>query len=281
MENQSCYTHSVALLTNTNDMHQLAYNDRQDCGVEESKLDTGFEAPALEPRVMNDRRLFQRSYHHLYIRSDVPVCQAPIAFEDGMDYLECEQYYASLNSHEIGGSVRRPSFSYQKSARAEALQSITRGALAPCLQTKKSVSETAAAAAIMENRVPFNRRTSFSGITPIEAKPRTIKRSLSHMRLQDCTSRVTFSDHVSVATIYAVSDYSADIQSTLWMTRSDIMNNMREAMYEQKMRMLQALMESNREDELYKPDREHEHRNSVDSVVTECFKSFYETEIQA
>jgi hypothetical protein len=248
----------------------------------------------------------KRKFHRYYLQRGGIEFMTPIMFEDGMDYMECEQYYTTLNSQCNGGALHRPHPSCHRCATVEELRSKAQGKPSSCLlPAKHTIATTNATTESTHPRLVSPRRCSFSGIPGFAHSPsRTLERSSSQKRLADVTSHVSFDEQVKVVTIYRANDYPPEVRSKLWMTRGELLHNAKRAWMEQQQQQepkdakiltslppysksvalvsstdptLDPILNDNNNNHLkhIKSEPEYAHRKSVDCVVTECIHSHF------
>jgi hypothetical protein len=173
-------------------------------------------------------------YHELYLQREGMQFISPILFQDGMDYVECEYYYASIQQQ----SAKRKRSSRQKVVSPisykRALQEETPGKLASCIRRNKNKQMRSAPSnekePIAEDRAV--RRYSFSGMPQLSLEIPTMTRSQSWQHLSDLSQHrgVGFEQHVRVVTIHQAMDYPEDVRRSMWMSREEMAGNMRRAM---------------------------------------------------
>jgi hypothetical protein len=166
----------------------------------------------------------QQQFHELYLQDGAFEFMTPIHFEDGMDFEECECYYASINDGPARSSQRRKP-TRRKSV--EELKDEVKGVRPSCLRksSRKNPDEAA------KERPPLRRTVSFSGMpndTGLYAEAVT-----ECMRDSITGPNVTFEEYATVATIYAIDDYPEDVRSSVWMSREELSRCMRRAMIEE------------------------------------------------
>lgn len=154
--------------------------------------------------------------HELYLHSGTVEYITPINFEDGMDWQECELYYASISN---GTKELRSAFHSQRATQIrrpskKQLRQEVDGQLQSCLRTtSKHKNRT--------SRSEMRRSISFSTIPKTDC---VYSRFLSDA-LHGQTSKgphVNFDDYVSVSTIPLIEDYPLDVRKSLWMSRAEI-----------------------------------------------------------
>jgi hypothetical protein len=194
-------------------------------------------------------------FHDLYLQKHAFEFMMPILFEDGMDYVECELYYASITSQiSYGGSILRRARNPQpRRATLEELREGSRqGVLLPCIR-KSRLSKRQ-----QPRSGPVIRRCSFSGMPQLDdVIPLT--RSNSMEKLLNDEPRVAFEEYVSVVTIYPAEEYPEDIKSSIWMSREEMSNCMRRAMVEEMREQRERVREQReKSEELREKERQLE-----------------------
>lgn len=158
----------------------------------------------------------KNEFHELYLHSGTIEYITPITFEDGMDWQECELYYACISN---GTREHRSSFHLQRVTQIrrpskKQLQQEVYGHLQSCLRTPSKPRKR-------PSHLELRRSISFSTIPKTDG---AYSRYLSD-GLNGLTSNgphVNFDDYVSVSTIPLVEDYPLDVQKALWMSRAEI-----------------------------------------------------------
>lgn len=158
----------------------------------------------------------KNEFHELYLHSGTIEYITPINFEDGMDWQECELYYASISN---GTRQHRSAFHSQRVTQVrrpskKQLQQEVNGQLQSCLRTPYKPKKR-------PSPLEMRRSISFSTIPKTDG---TYSRYLSD-GLNGLTSNgphVNFDDYVSVSTIPLVEDYPLDVRKALWMSRAEI-----------------------------------------------------------
>jgi hypothetical protein len=158
----------------------------------------------------------KKEFHELYLHEGTIEYITPITFEDGMDWHECELYYASISN---GTRERRSAFHSQRSTQIrrpskKQLQQEVDGNLQSCLRTPYKQRKR-------PSHLVMRRSISFSTIPKTDG---SYSRHLSDA-LDGMTSNgphVNFDDYVSVSTIPLVEDYPLDVRKAIWMSRAEI-----------------------------------------------------------
>jgi hypothetical protein len=164
-------------------------------------------------------------FHELYIQRHGLEFMMPILFEDGMDYIECELYYASLTSQSYGGAFRKLRSMQPRRPTLRELKDEANGNRLSCLR-KPTRGE-----GVEHKCGPPVRRCSFSGMPQIE-EFQPLTRSNSMRRLGEEEARVSFEEYVQVVTIYPAEEYPEDVRTQMWMSREELSKCMRRAMIE-------------------------------------------------
>jgi hypothetical protein len=214
-----------------------------------------------------------QDYHSLYLQQHGLEFMMPILFEDGMDFVECELYYASINAQLSGGAPRRSQFRSQRRAGLQDLRTDANGAPLSCIRESNRAKKS-------ERRVdpPVVRRCSFSGLPGLADSDMGLPRSKSQRALRDLESRVSFEEYVQVVTIHRVEDYPLDVRSQMWMSRQEMVQCVRRAMNKEAREQLSLERKGMSEtlkvlvdDDIATTDRVP----SVDSVVEVCMQSHF------
>jgi len=197
-------------------------------------------------------------YHDLFIQRNGLEFMMPILFEDGMDYIECELYYASLTSQSWGGAFRRVGGGQSPLPSSEQLWDFANGNRLSCLR------KPARGSGLHCKSGPPVRRCSFSGMPQIE-EFQPLKRSISTRRVGDEEARVSFEEYVQVVTIYPAEEYPDDVRAMMWMSREELSKCMRRAMIED--------MKEQRERQ--REERAKEKQGSSDRINSESKQNGY------
>jgi hypothetical protein len=164
-------------------------------------------------------------FHELYIQRHGLEFMMPILFEDGMDYIECELYYASLTSQSYGGAFRKLRSMQPRRPTLRELTDEANGNRLSCLR-RPTRGE-----GVEHRSGPPVRRCSFSGMPQIE-EFQPLTRSNSMRRFGEEEARVSFEEYVQVVTIYPAEEYPEDVRTQMWMSREELSKCMRRAMIE-------------------------------------------------
>jgi len=205
-------------------------------------------------------------YHEYYLQRNGIEFVTTIVFEDGMDYEECELYYASLNSQTVGGIVHPVKSRQPSGSRRTRTSPRLDGALPirSCLRKSRFTSSQAE----RRPRRALIRRCSFSGTPKQSVARNTPSRTKSScLEFHAGKPRVAFEPSVRVTTIHSAIDLPDDIRMRCWMTREEMTINIRRAALEDLQEKRRCLREEQL-DALFGPDQEEEDRYN-----TECFDS--------
>lgn len=164
-------------------------------------------------------------FHELYLQKHGLEFMMPILFEDGMDYIECELYYASLTSQSYGGAFRKLRTMQPRRPTIQALKDDHIGKRISCL--RKPVRGMG----LHNTSGPPVRRCSFSGMPQLE-EFQPLTRSNSTRRIGEEEAHVSFEEYVQVVTIYPAEEYPDDVRHMMWMSREELSKCMRRAMIE-------------------------------------------------
>jgi hypothetical protein len=163
--------------------------------------------------------------HELYLLKDGRDFRMPVVFEDGMDFIECELYYASIESQMTGGALRCLQNQQQRRlCNRDITGPLNSTSLPSCLRNPRTKKKKT------REGTP-QRRCSFGGLPKCGEVEPTLVRSNSVRALGDGEPRrVCFEQYVQVSNIHSVDDYPTEIRSLLWMSRQEMMISMRRAM---------------------------------------------------
>ena len=184
----------------------------------------------------------------------------PILFEDGMDYVECELYYASIQSS-FPSAYRKHQQQHQwlRKARQQQQQRIrspseqVQAKLKSCIRKRDASSRIPSSSSLntsttqLQHRLrldrPAMRRCSFSGMPKLPnaateessalmpSRALLLQRSNSMEDLMDVAqNHVGFEEYVQVVTIYPAEDYPDEVRAAMWMSREEMSTSMRRAM---------------------------------------------------
>jgi hypothetical protein len=212
-----------------------------------------------------DCELVPSGFHSLYLQKDGLEFMTPIVFEDGMDFVECELYYASINSQETGGGFHG---SMGLKERPPCLRQVEHfhSKLISCLKKpKRSMGQKV----VSKRRL---RRCSFGGLPKFEE---SIEASAALPRANSTRSfiqhkpRVAFEEYVQVVTIHPIDSLPLDVRSQMWMSRQEMLQGMRRAAMEERER--QACIASVKEElGAFGPCDDMLAASSIDTVIAEC-----------
>lgn len=167
-------------------------------------------------------------FHDLYLQRGGIEFMIPIVFEDGMDFEECELYYASMKSQDTGGSFRGLGLVERRRNRREFTNQLR--SPEPCLRIPKQSFNTKNG---FERKV---RRCSFGGLPKLDRpydRPFLMKASSSRS-IADHKPTVAFEEYVQVITIHSIDDLPFDVRSQMWMSRQEMLQGVRGAAEERR-----------------------------------------------
>lgn len=172
-------------------------------------------------------------YHELYLQQGSTDFITPIQFEDGMDWNECELYYASIadgaTDLRSAAHLKRATQIRRKSKKQ--LRQHVDGQLESCLRRASKY-------AYISSRPPMRRAISFSTLPKCNV---TYSQYLcDEMKETSNGPHVNFDDYVSVATIPLVEDYPEDVVEHLWLSTEELDECFRGAMREEALRRAKA-----------------------------------------
>jgi hypothetical protein len=171
-------------------------------------------------------KLFFEDFHEYYMMRDQLEYIVPIVFEDGMDYEECEQYYASMKSNETSKLRSCLRTQLQRKSSLRELQQIIASDSPSCLRRMPR----------HKSKIDLNkarvRRCSFGGTAPVPEERPTLQRSNSHRDVNESSPGVSFSRDVLVWTVFHSYEYPDDIRSQMWMSRDEMRHCMQRAVAE-------------------------------------------------
>lgn len=174
---------------------------------------------------LNELTLYFSGFHEYYMRKDLNEYLVPVIFEDGMDFHECEQYYASLKSQE---SIGRPSLRtrLQRKSSLRELQQIIADDSPSCLRRQPRYKSKID---LEKARV---RRCSFNGTAPVATERPCLQRSNSQRDVNESKPGVSFDEYVQVWTVFKAYEYPEDIRHGMWMSREEMKHCMQRAVAE-------------------------------------------------
>jgi hypothetical protein len=217
--------------------HQQLLNSDLFCeAAEQNTYDSNknYEDPVVECAPVED------GFHELYLQVGGTEYTTFVVFEDGMDFEECELYYASMESQSEGG-VLRGSLLGTRKERLSCLrhpQNLSSSNLRSCLRGPKRSAKSRT-----EESQRQLRRCSFSG-QPLQGEvtgPYPLKKSTSSRDLSEHTPRVAFGEFVQVTTIDPAKELPYSVRSQLWMSRKELLQGMRQYALEERERKAKVL----------------------------------------
>ena len=186
--------------------------------------------------------LQKNGFHEFYMKKDQLEYIVPVIFEDGMDFQECEQYYASLKSQEpLSRSSLRTRLQRKSSLRE--LQQIIANDSPSCLRRMPKFKSK------IDLEKAKVRRCSFGGTAPVENERPCLQRSNSHRSVKESSPGVSFDQHVRVWTVYAAYEYPQEIRSQMWMSREEMRHCMQKAVAEKVAERRRQLLKQQQEQE--------------------------------
>ena len=174
---------------------------------------------------LNELTLYFSGFHAYYMRKDLNEYLVPVIFEDGMDFQECEQYYASLKSQE---SIGRPSLRtrLQRKSSLRELQQIIANDSPSCLRRQPRYKSK------IDLEKAKVRRCSFNGTAPVAVERPCLQRSNSQRDVKESKPGVSFDEYVQVWTVFKAYEYPEDIRRAMWMSRDEMKHCMQRAVAE-------------------------------------------------
>jgi hypothetical protein len=161
-------------------------------------------------------------FHELYINGKELQFLTPVIFEDGMDFDECEQYYASMNSPESSGRAPPLRRRIQRKTSLRELHQLMKDSPS-CLRKIPRQLEKVRDLGKM-------RRCSFAGVSGSGKPP--LQRSSSQQDVRESSPQVSFHQHVHVVTVRSALEYPDEVRSQIWMSRDEMRFNMQRAVAE-------------------------------------------------
>ena len=239
--------------------------------------------------------LYLQGFHEFYMKKDQVEYIVPVIFEDGMDYQECEQYYASLKSHEpsLRSSLRTR---LQRKSSLRELQQIISTDAPTCLRRKPRYQSH------IDLEKAKVRRCSFGGTAPVPNERPGLHRSNSDREVKESSPGVSFQRDVQVYEVFHVFEYPPEIRTNMWMSRVEMRQCMqravaekvaerrRQAMKQQQEQERNRLQEEGLNVELIKTTVKNvqstegdkkdivQRQNSDNCVVAECMRDYLEME---
>jgi hypothetical protein len=206
----------------------------------------------------------------LYLQRDGLQYRMPIVFEDGMDFEESQQYYASIESQMTGGALRCLQKKQQRRPTTRDITGPVNSISLPSCLRKPRIAKR------KPRESTPRRRCSFSGHQKCEdVQQRTLVRSHSMRGLGDYERRrLCFEEYVRVSSIPSVDDYPPAIKAQLWMSREAMMNAMKRAMDEN---VQEPEHEEEEDEEVHEyATTQEQHKgddHSANSIITECIQT--------
>ena len=242
----------------------------EDTTAEVSDTDDRDEEDGAQPS------LYFSGFHEYYMKKEQVEYIVPVIFEDGMDFQECEQYYASLKSQDLNSRSSLRTRLQRKSSLRELQQIITNDSPSCLKRMPRHKSK-------IDLEKAKIRRCSFGGTAPVADGRPTLQRSNSHRDVKESSPGVSFDEFVQVWTVYASYEYPEDIRSQMWMSREEMKHCMQRAVAEkvaERRRQLirQQQQEENRRLEEEKKDQV-QRQNSDNCVMAECLHTSERLEI--
>lgn len=188
------------------------------------------EGPVNLSKILQKETATDEEYHELYLQTGSVDYITSVSFEDGMDWHECELYYACISNgmmeHRSAFHMKRAT-QYRRPSKKQLLQQVG-GQLQSCLRTSNK-SKPLSTFPEMRRSISFNTLPNISA-----AYSQNISDSLREIPSRG--PRVHFDDYVSVSTVFPIEAYPSDIRKNLWMSRSEIDACMHSAMKEHALR---------------------------------------------
>lgn len=191
-----------------------------------------YEGSSFDP---TEADLYFTGFHEYYMRKEQIEYIVPVIFEDGMDFEECQQYYASLKSQEPTARSSLRTRLQRKSSLRE-LQQIIANDSPSCLRRMPKYKSK------IDLEKAKIRRCSFGGTAPVGNERPCLQRSNSHRDVGESSPGVSFHHNVQVWTVYAAYEYPQDIRSQMWMSREEMRHCMQRAVAEKVAERRRALM---------------------------------------
>jgi hypothetical protein len=168
-----------------------------------------------------------RKFHDLYLQKGGIAFLSPILFEDGMDYVECRQYYDSIQSQHARSGTNDLRSKQQRRTSLRELEHLVSDCNSSVRRSRRNDRQKTELNGTL-------RRCSFSGLTEsfdISSEPHLV-RSSSQRDLTESTPHVRFEECVQVVTIYSAVDYPPNVRANIWMSRKEMSLCMRRALAE-------------------------------------------------
>lgn len=195
----------------------------RDCKQLVSVEPTSFLEQSRGTKVMERKKV---AFHELYLQPGSIASKVPIQFEDGMDWVDCERYYALI----ADGSLKSPSLPRNAGHRRvrcpskRDLEQEMRSELRSCLRTCSNRWRR-------KDKPRMQRSLSFNTLRHEGSSYSTFYAEANCELIE--SPRVTFSHHVAVVTIRPIDDYPEEICKLLWMSADEIDKGVRNAMREE------------------------------------------------
>ena len=248
----------------------------QDSYPIEDQESSSFEVTGHEDNSCKNSRSIEdgigpNEFHEFYLQQGGIEYMTPIVFEDGMDFVECNLYYASIESQQAGGSFRGTGWQRERQSRIYDAKDLSHSNLRSCLR-KSTASKKEGETKLSKSQV---RRCSFGGFPELKNAsydmPPMLKASSSR-ELDECKARVDFEEYVQVVTIYHVDDLPFDVRSQMWLSKQEMVQGVRRAILEERERKARE-MRARAIAEAEAARSKERKRPSVDSVIMECIQS--------
>jgi hypothetical protein len=207
-------------------------------------------------------------YHYLYLQKHGTEFMMPIIFEDGMDFIECELYYASTKSQLSGGALRRLQSQQQRRSSVQELEATFVDALPSCIRRSKRTKQN-----VKDQMQTPRRRCSFGGLPESgDMEPALIRSNSMRIDFRVDETRVSFEEYVQVVTIHPVNEYPPDVRSKMWMSREEMTDSMTRAMAEDVRDRHRAQQKLEKAMQAYLK-RKVQQQGSINSTIAECIQA--------
>ena len=247
---------------NDNEFTEPVKEQQEDPTIVTDTEERDDEESSLETSRAN---LYFSGFHEYYMRKEQIEYIVPVVFEDGMDFEECEQYYASLKSQEPTARSSLRTRLQRKSSLRE-LQQIIANDSPSCLRRMPRY----------KSKIDLDkakvRRCSFGGTAPVGNERPCLERSNSHRDVKESSPGVSFHHNVQVWTVYAAYEYPQDIRSQMWMSREEMRHCMQRAVAEKVAERRRMLL---RQQSLEKKRMEDEQQEEMEKLAQERGNSDY------
>jgi hypothetical protein len=206
-------------------------HEQQGCGEGEQKAPA---PPCSHNKGSSSRSKGSRAkFHDLYLQKGGIAFLSPILFEDGMDYVECRQYYDSIQSQHARSGTNDLRSKQQRRTSLRELEHLVADCNSSVRRSRRNDRQKTELNGTL-------RRCSFSGLTESfdmnnsgdSGMPNTLVRSSSQRDLIESTPHVRFEECVQVVTIYSAVDYPPNVRTNIWMSRKEMSLCMRRALAE-------------------------------------------------